>query len=124
MPPSKPKPRKRPRGSFKPAWQKELVLERIRILFEQAEKSFRGHSERSKRYVEMALKLSTRYNVRLSPDIKRRFCKSCKSLLVPGVNSRVRTSPSQGAVIITCKECGHVARHPYRREKSGKQHVK
>ena len=116
MPPKKPSRRSR----SKPAWQREMVLERIRILFGQAEKSFKSHPERSRRYVEMALKLSTRYNVRLPPGIKRRFCSSCKSFLVPGVNSRVRTSPSQRAVILTCKECGHVTRHPYRREKARK----
>ncbi len=121
MPSPKPKSHKTKlsrRSSPKPAWQREMVLERIRILFGQAEKSFKSHPERSRRYVEMAVKLSTRYNVRLPPGIKRRFCRSCKSFLVPGVNSRVRTSPSQGAVILTCKECGHVTRHPYRKEKS------
>jgi ribonuclease P protein subunit RPR2 len=117
MQPKKPSRRSR----VKPAWQREMVLERIRILFSRAEESFRGHPERSKRYVEMALRLSTRYNVRLPPGFKRRFCRSCKSFLVPGVNARVRTNPSQGAVIIACGECGHINRHPYRRERARKR---
>lgn len=106
--------------SRKPAWQKQVVLERIRILFKQAGESFREHPERSRRYVEMASKLSMRYNIRLPPSLKRRFCKSCKAFLVPGVNCHVRTSPSQGAVIVTCGECGHVERYPYRRERKSK----
>jgi ribonuclease P protein subunit RPR2 len=110
------KPSRKP--SIKPTWQKDLVKDRIEILFKQAGESFKKHPERSRRYIEMALKLSTRYNVRLSPEMKRKFCKSCKSLLIPDLSSRTRTSPSQKALIITCQECGHITRHPYRREKA------
>lgn len=106
--------------SSKPAWQKDTVKERIRILFEQAEDEHSKHPDRSRRYVEMAVRLSTRYNVRLTPDTKKRFCKACHSFLVPGKNCTVRTSPAQKAVILTCRECGHVSRHPYRKEKSRK----
>ena len=103
--------------STKPAWQKDTVRERVRILFRQAESEFRTHPERSHRYVGMAVKLCMRYNVNMPPEFRKRFCRSCKSYLVPGENSRVRTSPSQKAVIITCLECGKISRHPYRREK-------
>jgi ribonuclease P protein subunit RPR2 len=103
------------RGS-KPAWQKKTVKERIQILFNQAEWTFQDNPERSKRYVEMALKLSMRYNVRLDPVLKRKFCRSCHTLLRTS-NSRTRTSPTQNAVTVTCKECGHVNRFPYRKEK-------
>ncbi len=115
----KPKPSKtKTRGSSpKPAWQREMVMERIRILFNQAGESFRDHPERSRRYVEMALRLSTRYNVRFPHELKRSFCRKCHSFLVPGANAKIRTSPSQRAVTLTCMECGHVARHPYRKEK-------
>ncbi len=106
--------------SQKPAWQRGLVLERIHALFEQAGGSFRKHPERSRRYMEMAARLSSRYNVRMPPELKRRFCRSCHAYLVPGENCRVRTSPSQRAVTITCLDCGRVSRHPYRREKSCK----
>lgn len=110
------KPRDQRRASQKPEWQKDIVKERIRILFDKAGESFKAHPENSNRYVEMALKLSMRYNIRLGPELKRRFCKSCKAYLVPGANARVRTNPSQKAVIVTCSECGSVARYPYRRE--------
>ncbi len=115
MPQSKPSRKSSSRGS-KPAWQKETVKERIRILFNQAGEAFPDNPERSKRYVEMALKLSMRYNVRLDPGLKRMFCRSCHSLLRTS-NSRTRTSPTQKAVTVTCKECGHVNRFPYRKEK-------
>jgi len=106
--------------SSKPEWQKETVRERIRILFRQAETEFRLHPERSHRYVGMAMKLCMRYNVKMPEGLTRRFCRSCRSYLVPGENSRVRTSPTQKAVIVTCLECGKASRHPYRKEKGNK----
>jgi ribonuclease P protein subunit RPR2 len=106
------------RPSKKPSWQKDTVKERIGRLFDQAEQEFSEHPERSRRYVEMALKLSMRYNVTISSTLKRRFCRKCKAFLVPGKNSRVRISTKQKAVTVTCKDCGHVTRLPYRKEKS------
>ena len=101
----------------KPAWQKDTVIERIIILFKQAEEAFSDHPERSNRYVEMALRISMRYNVRIPADLKKRYCKACKAYLVPGRNSIVRTGKTQRSVLTTCSECGHVFRHPYRKEK-------
>jgi ribonuclease P protein subunit RPR2 len=108
------------KGGSKPAWQRETVEERIRILFRQAENESGMHPERSRRYVEMATKLSMRYNVRISPGLKRRFCSRCKSFLVPGKNCTVRTEASQKSVIFTCKSCGNISRYPYRKENAEK----
>jgi ribonuclease P protein subunit RPR2 len=94
----------------------ELVLERIRRLFELAEKGFAKHPERSHRYAEMIKKLSMRHNVRIPMEIRRRICKKCSRFLVPGVNCQVRTSERQRALIVKCLECGHLARYPYRKE--------
>ena len=105
------------RASKKPEWQKNVVIERVSVLFREAKKEFSKHPERSHRYIGMALKLCMRYNVNVPDDLKRSFCRHCKSYIVPGVNCRVRTSPSQKAVIVTCGECGKVSRHPYRKEK-------
>jgi len=38
--------------------------------------------------------------------------------LIPGSNARVRLSPEDSYVTITCLECHTVKRHPYAREKS------
>jgi ribonuclease P protein subunit RPR2 len=104
------------KSSRKPGWQIDIVKERISILFGQAADSLDEHPDRSRRYVSMAVKLSMRYNARLSPEQKASFCKSCHTPLVPGRTSSVRTSPSRKSVITTCKHCGHVSRRPYRRE--------
>ncbi len=101
----------------KPGWQKEIAMERIRKLFEQAENEFKKHPERSNRYVEMARKTAMRYNIQIPGALKKRFCKKCGSYLVPRINCRVRTSAKQQAVTITCLNCGSIRRYPYRKEK-------
>jgi ribonuclease P protein subunit RPR2 len=101
----------------KPASWRRIAKERISILFKEADKEFRKHPERSKRYVELAKKIGMRYKVRIPKDLKRRFCSKCLSYLKPGVNCRVRTRKEKRAVTVTCLVCGSVSRHPYIREK-------
>ncbi len=107
------------RRSTKPEWQKRIARERIDKLFEQAKDSVRDPSL-SRRYVQLARKIAMRYNLRIPSEYKRSFCKECNSYLVPGLNSRVRASPSHESVTVTCLECGNVSRFPYRREKRSK----
>jgi len=106
----------------------DLVIERIEKLFEQAERNFRDHPERSHKYANMIRKIAMRYNVRLPKEIRRCICGSCHKFLVPGGNARVRTSEKQQSVIVTCMECGNMMRYPYRKEKSinkrDKQNIK
>ncbi|MCX6815120.1 MAG: ribonuclease P [Candidatus Aenigmarchaeota archaeon] len=104
--------------SAKPKWQQNIGRERIERLFSLAEKEFAKNPSRSHRYVSLARKIAMRYNIRLPPGLKRFYCKKCYKYLRPSINCRVRTSARQRAVIITCLECGHVMRHPYRKEKS------
>jgi ribonuclease P protein subunit RPR2 len=104
------------RGSRPESW-KRIAGERIRMLFELAEKEFKKHPERSKRYVELARKIGMRYNVRLTKGMKMRFCSKCLSFLKPGVNCRVRTRKDKLSVVVTCLGCGHVSRHPYIKER-------
>jgi ribonuclease P protein subunit RPR2 len=109
---------KETRRSGKPDWQKKISKERILKLFEEAEKA-KGKPGYAKRYVDMAVKISMRYNVSIPSSLKRRFCRECHAYLVSG-NSSVRTNPGQKAVIVKCGECGHVMRYPYRRERERK----
>jgi len=94
----------------KPAYQLRIARERIKILFELADKEFKNHPERSHRYVQLARRIAMRYNVRIPRELKRRICKGCHRYLVPGVNCRVRTS--QKMLTITCLNCGRIARYP------------
>ncbi|RLJ08843.1 MAG: ribonuclease P [Candidatus Aenigmatarchaeota archaeon] len=101
----------------RPTQQLKIAKERIIKLFEQADKEFDTHPERSHRYVKLAKKIATRYNISIPKELRRKFCKKCYKYLKPSINCRVRTRKSQQAVIITCLECGHIMRYPYKKEK-------
>lgn len=97
----------------KPNWQTKIAKERIQILFSLAEKEFKKHPDRSRRYVELARKISLRYNVRLS-KLKRKFCKNCNMLLKPGITSQVRLDKSTRTIKTICLNCKKIYRHPYK----------
>jgi ribonuclease P protein subunit RPR2 len=62
--------------------------------------------------------------VRIPKEEKIFLCKSCGSLLVPGVNCRVRTRTEFGTtVLITCLECGTKKRYPTVRERLSKRNA-
>jgi len=91
---------------------KTIAAERIARLFELAEGVFEKHPELADRYVKLAWKIATRYNIRFPLALKRRFCRKCLSFLRPGVSCRVRVQ--QGCVTVTCLRCNHVTRLPYK----------
>jgi ribonuclease P protein subunit RPR2 len=105
------------------AWRKggntkEIALERIRILLGLAKNTFQKDRDLSKRYVELARRIGMKAGVRLPSEEKLFICKGCGSLLVPGVNSRVRTRSDLGTtVLITCLDCGTKKRYPTVRER-------
>ncbi|RLG20822.1 hypothetical protein DRN74_04370 [Candidatus Micrarchaeota archaeon] len=98
----------------KPKWIKEIAKKRILSLLEQAKETVFSNSDRTKRYVELALALSKKYNVSIGPDWKKHVCKNCHTVLIEGFNLQVRTSKKTGTVIYKCKECGAVKRYPYK----------
>ena len=101
------------RKSAKPDWQQQIARERIEILLKLAEKEFEQYSERSKRYVELARKIGLRYNVRLTKEQKRKFCKNCFNLLTPST-STVRLDSRSKTIIIKCQKCNKLYRQPYK----------
>ncbi len=102
------------RTASKPDWQQKIAKERIEILLNLAEKEFKKHFERSKRYVELARKLGLRYNVRLTKDQKNKFCKKCFTLLKPGMTSKVRLDEKTKTIAIKCEKCNTIYRQPYK----------
>ena len=62
-----------------------------------------------RRYVSLAWKISTRYNVRIPRERKRSICRSCFAFLLPGVTARVRIKKWKR---VTCLLCGEVKRFP------------
>src|SRR3989338_9484492 len=86
--------------SKKPSEFREIALERIKVLFEQAQLRFKEHPELSNRYAKLARTIAMKYKVRIPSELKRRYCSHCYHFLMPGVNSRVRIQ--KGRVIIYC----------------------
>jgi len=98
----------------KPTWQQDIAKERIEILFNLAEKEFKKYPERSKRYIQLARKIGLRYNVRFSPQLKRKFCKECNSLLISGSTEQTRIDGKTKTIVKKCLKCGKISRYPYK----------
>lgn len=106
----------------KPKWIYEIAEERMDILFNCAEKEFFKHPERSHHYVNLARNISKKYNVKIPLKWNRRYCKNCYRFLYPGHNSSIRLINEE--VNIKCRECGHVMKIPYIKEKKIKRRAK
>lgn len=96
--------------------QQELARERIRLLFDRAQ---RAEPAEARRLVVLARRVATRSAVKVPAPWNRRFCRRCSALLTART-SRTRTSAKQRAVVVTCLSCGAVRRRPYRRERGHK----
>lgn len=101
--------------------QKQIAKERIKKLFQEAEKEFSTHPERSHRYVELARRIAMKTKVRMG-NYRTKFCKHCYKYLKPGVNCRVRTKNKK--VIYYCINCRRYMKFPYIKEKRGKKIAK
>ncbi|HOW05511.1 ribonuclease P protein component 4 [Methanospirillum hungatei] len=90
--------------------RKHIAMERISILFSQAESFFSWNQEYSHHCVRSARLIAMKERVRIPPWLRRRYCRRCNAYLVPGVTGRVRIY--RGRVIITCLTCGWHRRIP------------
>lgn len=88
---------------------KEIALERIVILFDQAYQN-RADPVLADRYVALAREIAMRRRLRMPREYRRSFCPVCHTYFVPGENHHVRIQ--HGKVISTCKICGAVTRFP------------
>ncbi len=104
---------KKRRRSKKPTDQIQVAVERIEILFEQAEGAFKDNPELSDRYVEIARKISMKYNVPIAQRYKKRFCRGCNKYISCGANARVRLNSQRKYILITCENCGKKMRYGY-----------
>ncbi|MGI0130749.1 MAG: ribonuclease P protein component 4 [Thermoplasmata archaeon] len=81
-----------------------IARERITTLFALAEReATSGHGELADRYVTIARRVGTRYNVRLLPEYRELYCRGCSSFWVEG--RTVRTRLRSGRRIRTCLVC-------------------
>ena len=90
---------------------KEDAAELVRLLTESAVTLSHSNLELAKAQGALARKVKLRFNVRLDEPLRRLTCRGCKTLLVPGVNARVRLGHGKQTILrITCNECGRVNR--------------
>ena len=92
-----------------------IARERIEKLFDLAKRELNTNPERSKNYVELARKIGKRYNVRLTKEQKRSFCKRCNQLLIPSRTSKVNIDTKKKIKIIKCMNCGNIYKYPYKK---------
>ncbi len=93
---------------------RKIIDERIKTLFENAELIYRQDRSLADRYVRLAIKLSMKYKIPIKSEYKRRFCRHCRSYLIPGLNCRVRTRDRK--VIYLCQSCKRHSRIPFYKE--------
>lgn len=88
----------------------KIAKNRINILFRLAKEHFKEDNKLSDKYVRMARRIAMKHKIRLSSELKKRFCKNCHKYLVPGANCRVRIH--KHSIIYYCLGCKHYMRHP------------
>jgi ribonuclease P protein subunit RPR2 len=90
---------------------RQIAKQRMQILFQQAEEVCRTNPQLASRYVEVARKIGMAAKIRLPAEYKRRICRNCNALLVPGNNCRVRVKQRREPhLVVTCLTCGHQTR--------------
>ncbi|MCI4353758.1 MAG: hypothetical protein L3K06_00135 [Thermoplasmata archaeon] len=86
-----------------------VARERISDLFGLAEQEARGGpSPLSDRYVQLARRIGTRYNVRLLVEYRDLYCRGCSAYWVEGRTLRTRLRGAHRSQ--TCLRCGRVRR--------------
>ncbi|MBT7368305.1 ribonuclease P [Candidatus Woesearchaeota archaeon] len=94
----------------KPAMWREIAKDRINGLFVLADEIYKESPKLSNRYVEIARNIGMKFKVRISKELKRRYCKHCNTYLVPGSNCRVRNTNSK--IVYSCFSCKKFMRFP------------
>jgi ribonuclease P protein subunit RPR2 len=90
---------------------KEEAAAIVKLLTESSVSLAATDLELARAQSALARKVMLRFNIRLDSSLKRFTCHGCKSLLVPGVNARVRLGHGKPPSLrITCTDCGRVNR--------------
>ncbi len=92
--------------------QKKVVEMHVSSLFAQLRHHMWDDFLLAERYAWLIRKISMKHNYALPRDIKRSYCKHCKTLFVPGRNCRVRVR--RGLVVYRCDSCKRFTRIPYK----------
>lgn len=85
---------------------KKMALERIVILFDNAERVVKSDGALSKKYVAVLRKISSHYKVTIPKKLRDHICSRCGIILVPGLNCQVRVVSAHRYVAYKCNSCG------------------
>jgi ribonuclease P protein subunit RPR2 len=97
-----------------------VARERIADLFGLAEQEARGgRSPLPDRYVQLARRIGTRYNVRLLVEYRDLYCRGCSAYWVEGRTVRTRLRGARRTQ--TCLKCGRIRRVPIRARRSARE---
>ncbi len=97
---------------------KQIALQRIEVLFKQAEEVCKTNPLLAEEYVQSARKVAMSARFSLPAEFRRRFCKNCNSLLVQGFSCRVRLQQKREPhIVVTCLNCGNQSRILLRKKK-------
>lgn len=62
--------------------------------------------ELSKRYIGIAKEMKTHYRIRSANPMNKMLCKTCNSVIIPGLNAKVRISSANSYRVVVCSRCG------------------
>jgi ribonuclease P protein subunit RPR2 len=103
---------------------KQIARQRIQILIQQATHTYKVDPKLAQSYIWTARKIAMAARIRLPKADKRRVCKKCNTLLVPGESSRVRIKPRREPhVVVTCLKCGNLTRIPFKAKHKEKTRI-
>jgi ribonuclease P protein subunit RPR2 len=101
-------PRKRARQSE----AKRLARARVKILWEQASEIAKTDPEGARQRMHVASRVAQKARIKVPQDIKRRICRQCGMVLIPGESCRMRMRSNRAKhLTVTCNACGNITRY-------------
>ncbi|MFW9910930.1 MAG: ribonuclease P [Candidatus Thorarchaeota archaeon] len=101
-----------PRRRTRQSEAKRLARARIEILWEQASEIARTDREGARRRMQIAARVAQRARIKVPKDVKRRVCRQCGIVLIPGESCRVRMRNNRAKhLTVTCTACGNITRY-------------
>lgn len=99
----------------KTVFQSQEAFQRMNFLYQGCEtmmKQCPPKPDIAAFYANLMANISKKAVLRMEPKIKRTLCKGCFSLMIPGVNARVRLrKKSSQRLVWTCLRCNTVKRY-------------
>ncbi|MHA2377775.1 MAG: ribonuclease P protein component 4 [Candidatus Thorarchaeota archaeon] len=90
---------------------RRLAAARIQTLWEQASQAAKTDPDGARRRMLIAGRVAQKARMKMPRHIKRRVCRGCGNVLVPGENCRVRVRQNRSKHLsVTCLDCGSITR--------------